>query len=60
MSNVAESGERAFNNMGNVHGYNVQCGDIHGKEFLSYSKFRQELGRSHVETDVRCHRAIGE
>ena len=22
--------------MGNVHGYNVKCGDIHGKEFLNY------------------------
>ena len=25
---------RAFNNLGNVHGYNDECGDIHGKEFL--------------------------
>ena len=33
---------RTFNNMGNVHGYNVKCGDIHGKEFLNYSKCRQE------------------
>ena len=35
MSNVAESGGRAFNNMENVHGCNDECGDIHGKEFLN-------------------------
>ena len=45
--------------MGNVHGYNVKCGDIHGKEFLNYSKFRQEFQRSHIEANVRYHRAIG-
>ena len=28
--------------MGNVHGYDVKCGDIHGKEFLNYSKCCQE------------------
>ena len=39
MSNVAES----FNNMGNVHGCNDECGDIHGKEFLNYSKFHHEF-----------------
>ena len=33
---------RTFNNMENVHGYNVKCGDIHGKEFLNYSKCCQE------------------
>ena len=36
MSNVAESGERAFNNMENVHGYDIECSDIHGQEFLNY------------------------
>ena len=41
MSNVAESGEEHFNNMGNVHGCDVKCGDIHGKEFLNYSKFQE-------------------
>ena len=51
---------KTFNNMGNVHGSYVKCGDIHGKEFLNSSKFRQEFWRSHVETDVRCHNAIGE
>ena len=25
--------ERAFNNLGNVHGCDDECGDIHGKEF---------------------------
>ena len=43
MSNVAEFRRRAFNNMGNVHGCDDECGDIHGKEFLNYSKFHQEF-----------------
>ena len=51
---------RAFNNLGNVHGCDVKCGDIHGKEFLNYSKCCQESWRSHIETDVWCHRAVGE
>ena len=43
MSNVAESGEeQAFNNMGNVHGYDIERGDIYGKEFLNNSKCCQE------------------
>ena len=58
MSNVADSGEEHA--IGNVYGCDDECGDIHGKEFLNCSKFRQELWRSHVETDVRCHRAVGE
>ena len=33
---------RAFKNMRNVHGYNVKCGDVHWKDFLNCSKFRQE------------------
>ena len=34
---------RTFNNMGNVHGYDIECGNIYGKEFLNYSKrCRQE------------------
>ena len=33
---------RTFNNMGNVYGYNIECGDIYGKEFLNYSKCCQE------------------
>ena len=33
---------RTFNNMGNVHGYDIECSDIHGKEFLNYSKCCQE------------------
>ena len=51
---------RAFNNMGNVHGCDDECGDIHGKEFLNCSKHHHEFWRSHFEADVRCHRAIGE
>ena len=46
--------------MVNVHGCDDECGDIHGEDFLNYSKFHQELLRSHVEADVRCHRAVGE
>ena len=41
MSNFAESGEE-HSIMENVHGYDVKCGDIHGKEFLNYSKCCQE------------------
>ena len=33
---------RAFNNLVNVHGCKDECGDIHGKEFLNYSKCCQE------------------
>ena len=51
---------RTFNNMGNVHGYDVKCGDIHGKEFLNYSKCCQESWKSYLETDVWCHSTIGE
>ena len=29
--------------MGNVHGRNNECGDIHGKEFVNYSKFHHEF-----------------
>ena len=37
---------RAFNNLGNVHGCDDECGDIHGKEFL---KFHHEFQRSHFK-----------
>ena len=60
MSNVAESGEEHSLILGNVHGCDDECGDTHGKEFLNYSKFHQEFQRSHLEADVRCHRAVGE
>ena len=33
---------RTFNNMVNVYGYNIECSDIYGKEFLNYSKCCQE------------------
>ena len=42
MSNVAESGDEHSIILENVHGYNVECGDIHGKEFLNNSKCCQE------------------
>ena len=42
MSNVAESGEEHSIIWENVHGCDVKCGDIHGKEFLNYSKCCQE------------------
>ena len=48
MSNVADSGEE-HSIIGNVHGCDDECGDIHGKEFLNYSKFHHEFQRSHFE-----------
>ena len=51
---------RTFNDLVNVHGCDDECGDIHGKEFREDSKFHHEFQRSHFETDVRCHRAVGE
>ena len=51
---------RTFNNTGNVHAYDVKCGDIHGKEFLNYSKCCQESWKSHLETDVWCHSALSQ
>ena len=44
---------RAFNNLGNVHGCDDECGDILRKEFLMYSKFHHEFQRSHFEENVR-------
>ena len=39
VSNVAESGDKlSFNNMGNVHGCDIECGDIYGKEFFNDAK----------------------
>ena len=43
LSNIAENRNEHSIIMENVYGYNIECGDIHGKEFLNYSKFRQEL-----------------
>ena len=39
MSNVCRVMRRAFNYMGNVHGCNVKCGDIHGKNFSTIQGF---------------------
>ena len=50
---------RDLNKLENVHGCNDECGDIHGKEFLNYSKFRHEFQRSHFEANVRHHIKIG-
>ena len=50
---------RAFNNLGNVHGCDDECGDIHGKEFLKYSKFHHEFQGSHFKAYVRHHCKIG-
>ena len=49
---------RTFNNMGNVHGYDIKCSDIHGKESLNHSKCCQESWKSYLETDVRSTLAI--
>ena len=51
---------RAFNNLVNVHGFDDECGDIHGKEFRGYSKFHHEFQKSHFEAHVRHHIKIGE
>ena len=51
---------RRFNNVGNVHGYDIKCSDIHGNEFLNCSKCCQESWKSYLETDVRCHSAISQ
>ena len=45
--------------MGNVHGCNDECGDIHGKEFFKYSKFHHEFQGSHFKVYVRHHCKIG-
>ena len=34
---------RTFNNLGYVESCDDECGDIHGKEFLNYSKFHHEF-----------------
>ena len=60
MSNVADSGEGALNNMVNVYGCEDECSDIHGKEFPRPSKFNYEHNRSHPEANVRHHSKIGE
>ena len=45
--------------MVNVHGCDDECGDIHVREFLNYSKFHHEFQRSHLEANVRHHCKIG-
>ena len=51
---------RAFNDLGNVHGCDHECGDIHVKEFRGDSKFHHEFQRSHFEAHVRYNIEIGE
>ena len=43
---------RAFNNLVNVHGCNVKCGYIHGKEIPGQSKFHHEFQGSHLEEKI--------
>ena len=43
MSNVADSREELSIIWGMFMAATLKCGDIHGKEFLHYSKFHQEL-----------------
>ena len=59
MSNVADSGEEHSIISENVYGCDDECGDIHGKEFLNYSKFHQDFQRSHFEENVRHIFKIG-
>ena len=34
--------QSTIDHIGNVHGYDIECSDIYGKEFLNYSKCCQE------------------
>ena len=42
MSSIAENCTEHSKNMGNVYGYNIECSDIYGKEFLNYAECCQE------------------
>ena len=43
LSNVAESGEEHSTRWRMFLAAMIECGDIHGKECLNYSKFHQEF-----------------
>ena len=43
---------RTFNNRGNVYGNNIECSDMHGKEFFNHAECCQESRKSYIETDV--------
>ena len=54
-TNVAEDCTETFNNMGNVHGYNIECSNIHGKELFHDAKCCAEWRENNIETNVRCY-----
>ena len=60
MSNVAESGEEHSIIWRMFMAATMNAATFMEKNFFNYSKFHHEFRRSQVETDVRCHRAIGE
>ena len=49
MSNVADSGEEHSISWEMFMAATMNAGDIHGKEFLNYSKFHHEFQRSHFK-----------
>ena len=59
MSNVPDSGEEHSIIWRMFMAATMKCGDIHGKEFLMYSKFHLEFQGSHCEAYVRHHCKIG-
>ena len=60
MSNVAESGDQHSIIWGMFMATTLKAATFMGKEFLNYSKCCQESRKSHLETDVRCHSAVGQ
>ena len=59
MSNVADTGEEHSMIWRMFMAADDECGDIHVKEFLNYSKFHHEFQRSHFKAIVRHHCKIG-
>ena len=43
---------RAFDSLGNVYGYDIECSHIHGKELLNDAECCAERREYHIETDV--------
>ena len=60
MSNVAESGEEHSTIWRMFMTATLNAATFMGKNFSTIQSFVNNYERSHVETDVRCHRAIGE
>ena len=54
-NNVAEDCTEHSINLGNVHGYNIKCSNIHGKELFHDAKCCAEWRENNIETNVRCY-----